>query len=157
MAKSKKNPTDYYLELVNSLLSDVMEEKYQAVYGLRLANTILKGFSYGLNNMIKSHPSPRSMTNIMEIYVTVSYIADIYFMANDSLPADLDFPVIPKSWDIIAITFDKSTKSWIIICDGEGSDIIVSRSKDFYKTLTNVAGLVNYSDKEGKEGKEVTH
>ena len=138
------NPTYYYLELVNSILADVYDNKYDAIYGLGCGNLILKGFSKHLNNMMQSYPGSGSITNVLEIYLTVSNMYKIYNKDNKSIPDDLDFPIIPHEWVISELSYARSINKWFItVCNEKIAYNILVENTNYYTALTEVAKRIS--------------
>lgn len=134
------NPTFYYLELVNSILADVIDNTYNAIYGLRCGNLILKGFSNHLNDMMRNYPENGSITNVLEVYLTIFAIYDIYRKDNESIPDDLDFPIMPRDWVIFELSYSRNINKWFITASNSKKEYnILVENADYFSALTEVA------------------
>lgn len=109
---SDNNPTYFYLELLNSILADILDKRHDEKYGFNCAFIIYSAFMSRLNELITFHPGEDSMINVIEIHTTMDYIASLY--ERETKEGIDSFTKVPPSWMLTHINYDSTAKKWSV-------------------------------------------
>lgn len=145
------NPTYFYLELLNSILADILDEKHDEKYGFNCAYIIYSAFLYKLNGLVIAHPGAETMVNVIEIYTTMDYIASLYNRnVKDRVKV---FNRLPSTWMITHLNFDSTARKWAVRIgrvNGAGKSPIEfgCRESELSAAIETAVAFANQTEKE---------
>ena len=132
-----------YIEAVNSVIANVMEDKYSIEYGLACAVTIFKNFSASINKMDLDLNHKDNMRDTLEVYMTVDFLYKKYIenarVIDGEYLGSLGFPFIPKGTKIVSLIYMKKFDEWGCTYRIHDGQLHISFNKDLYFMFNDVS------------------
>lgn len=105
-----------YIELINSIIDDVMNGKYSIEYGLTCSVKIFKIFSNSVTQMNVELNDRQNISNILEVYLSVNFLYQQYKKTNEikdnEFLAELNFPFLSEGCKIVSLIHMNKLNQW---------------------------------------------